>query len=213
MTDSNTISGAQVTAAVKRVAEALQSNSDYLTSLDQAMGDGDTGITTNKVGLALEAYLAEADSEDLGKFFMTAGMKINSAAPSTMGTLLATTLMRAGKEVKGRKELDGPALAAMLYAADQGIQDRGKAKPGDKTIVDALHPAAQAFGEAIDQQESLEMASKIMLAAAESGLQTVTPLQSRIGRASWVGERTKGQVDPGCATLIVIFKAILDKGS
>ncbi len=210
MSNSSTISGTQVTAAVERVAAALQNSSDYLTTLDQAMGDGDTGITTNKVGFALQAYLADADSTDLGKFFMTAGMKINSAAPSTMGTLLAVALMRAGKEVKGKRELDGSALAAMLAAADQAIQERGSAKPGDKTIVDALHPAALAFATAVDQGESLQAAAQNMLTAAEAGLQSVTPLQSRVGRASWVGERTKGQIDPGCATLIVILQAILN---
>lgn len=211
MADTTTIAPDQVVAAMARVARALQSESDYLTGLDQAMGDGDTGITTTKVGVALEKYLGDADTGDLGKFFMTCGMKINSAAPSTMGTLLATSLMRAGKEAKGKQELDGATLAVMLLAADQGIQDRGKAKPGDKTIVDALHPAAQAFDEAVAQGLGLEEAGEKMLAAAEEGLAAVTPLQSKVGRASWVGERTKDKVDPGCATLIVIFKAILDK--
>ncbi|UCG26316.1 MAG: DAK2 domain-containing protein [Chloroflexota bacterium] len=211
MADKMTISAGQVTAAMERVAKALQSESDYLTTLDQAMGDGDTGITTTKVGAALDQYLVDADTADLGKLLMTSGMKINSAAPSTMGTLLATSLMRAGKEAKGKQELDGETLAIMLSAADQGIQDRGKAKPGDKTIVDALHPAAQVFGEAVSQGETLRQAGEKMLAAAEEGLAAVTPLQSRVGRASWVGERTKNKVDPGCATLIVIFKAILNE--
>ncbi len=210
MTNSAKISSAEVVAAIDRVAKALQTQSDYLTTLDQAMGDGDLGITTSKIGVALEAYLADANPDDLGKYLMTAGMKINSAAPSTMGTLLATGLMRAGKEAKDKQELDGPTLATMLKAADQGIQERGKAKPGDKTIVDALHPAAESFAQAIYEGDSLKIASKKMLAAAEQGLESVTPLQSKVGRASWVGERTKDRVDPGCATLVVILKAIMN---
>lgn len=211
MAEMTAIGAEQVVAAMERVAGALQRESDYLTSLDQAMGDGDTGITTTKVGVALTQYLADADTSDLGKFFMTGGMKINSAAPSTMGTLLATSLMRAGKEAKGKQALDGPTLAAMLLAADQGIQDRGKAKPGDKTIVDAMHPAALAFSAAIEEGQTLQSAGENMLSAAEEGLAAVTPLQSRVGRASWVGERTKDKVDPGCATLVVILRAILNK--
>jgi dihydroxyacetone kinase-like protein len=200
-----------VEATIARVATALIENSDYLTGLDQAMGDGDLGITTEKIGRALTAYLEDPPDGDLGKFFMTAGMKVNSAAPSTMGTLFATALMRAGKEARGMETLDGPTLAAMLQAADLGIQERGKAKPGDKTIVDALHPAAIAFSVAIETGKSLDEAGQKMLDAAQAGLEAVTPLQSRVGRASWVGERTKGQVDAGCAALVIILKAIANR--
>jgi dihydroxyacetone kinase len=98
----------------------------------------------------------------------------------------------------------------MLTAADLGIQERGKAQLGDKTVVDALHPAAEAFAAAMSSGESCAQAGKKMLAAAEAGRDRVTPLQSRIGRAAWVGERTIGKVDPGCAALVVIFKALVN---
>lgn len=210
MTDSLTISSEQVVATTERVAQALEDQRDYLTELDQAVGDGDLGITTSKIGVALQTYIADAESIDLGKFLMGAGMKINSAAPSTMGTLLASALIRASKVAKGLNELDGPTLAAMLSAANRGIQDRGKAKPGDKTIIDALNPAAEAFEKAIDEEASLRVAGERMLRAAEKGLASVTPKQSKVGRASWIGERTKNKVDPGCATLVIILKSILN---
>lgn len=212
MSDILTISSEQVVAATKRAAQVLVAQKDYLTELDQAMGDGDLGITTSKIGAALQIYITDAESGDIGKFMMGAGMKINSAAPSTMGTLLASALIRASKVAKGMNELDGPTLAAMLSAANQGIQDRGKAKPGDKTIIDALDPAALAFEKAIDEEASLRVAGERMLLAAEEGLASVTPKQSKVGRASWVGERTKNKVDPGCATLVLIFKSILNEG-
>ena len=97
----------------------------------------------------------------------------------------------------------------MLTAADLGIQERGKAKPGDKTIVDALHPAAEAFAAALLEDRGLEEAGARMLAAAEAGRDSVTPLKSATGRASWVGERTIGQVDPGCEALVIILKALV----
>src|SRR5690606_39594662 len=113
-------------------------------------------------------------------YVMTAGMKVNSAAPSTMGTLIASGLMRAGREAKGRAELDGATLAAMFRAAVQGIQERGKAKPGDKTLIDALHPAAEAFAEAVERGDGLQAAAREMVAAAEKRSEEHTSeLQSR----------------------------------
>ncbi|HQA66878.1 MAG TPA: DAK2 domain-containing protein [Aggregatilineales bacterium] len=205
----STVSGAELRDAIRRVVAALKDNSDRLTELDQAMGDGDLGITAKKIANGLEAYIDDAPPEDdLGKYVMTAGMKVNSAAPSTMGTLIASGLMRAGREAKGKAELDGATLAAMFRAAVQGIQERGKAKPGDKTLIDALHPAAEAFAEAVERGDGLQAAAREMVAAAEKGLESVTPLQSRIGRAGWVGERTQGKVDPGCAFAVVVLRAL-----
>ncbi len=207
--DRETFGAPAVAAAMLRVAGALDAEHEYLTQLDQALGDGDLGVTTAKMAAALREYASHPPTEDLGKYISSAGMAVNKAAPSTMGTLLATALMRAGKEVKGLAELKAQNLAAMLQAADAGIQERGKASLGDKTIVDALHPAAVAFSAAIAEGATLREAGAKMVAAAESGRDAVTPLRSKIGRASWQGERTEGQVDPGCAALVVILKALL----
>jgi phosphoenolpyruvate---glycerone phosphotransferase subunit DhaL len=202
------INGQAVAAAMQRVCSALKEQSEYLTSLDQAMGDGDMGITMAKIGDALCAYAEETPSGDIGKFLGGAGMAANRAAPSTMGTLLATALMRAGKAVMGKAEISAEDLAAMLAAANQGIQERGKATPGDKTIIDALQPASEAFAGALQAGDSLDQAGAKALQAAEEGRDRVTPLRSRVGRASWVGERTEGKVDPGCEAFVVILKAI-----
>jgi len=204
-----TVSGAQIVAAIERAAAALEAHVDYLTELDQAMGDGDLGITAGKIAAALKAYAAEGAGEDLGKFVSTAGMKVNSAASSSLGTLVATALMRAGMQAKGKAALDGATLAAMLKAADAGIQERGKAAPGDKTIIDAVHPAAEAFEAALNSGATLKEAGERMLAAAEAGTEAVRPLRSKIGRAGWVGERTEGKVDPGCAFAAIAFKGLV----
>ena len=210
MAEKVTFGATELQAALSRVAAGLDAGHDYLTELDQALGDGDLGITAGKIAVALKEYVATAPApgDDLGKYLASAGMAINRAASSTMGTLLATALMRAGKEIKGCAELDAQNLATMLQAADTGIQERGKAKPGDKTIVDALHPAAVAFSEALVAGSDLRAAGAKMVAAAEAGRDAATPLRSRIGRASWQGERTEGQVDPGCAAAVIMLKAI-----
>ena len=206
---ADTIQGQAVAAAVLRASNALNENSAYLTELDQAMGDGDAGITLGKVATALIEYVNANPADDIGNFLAKAGMAANKAAPSTLGTLLATALMRAGKEVKGQTGLSAQELVAMFNAADDGVQQRGKAKLGDKTVVDALHPASQAFAEAIAAGASLKEAGERAIRAAEAGRDRVTPLRSQIGRASWVGERTEGQVDPGCAALVILLSAIV----
>lgn len=200
---------AQVRAAIARVARALATNKDRLTELDQAMGDGDLGITAGKMAAALTAYAAdEPSADDVGAYLAQAGMAVNRAASSSLGTLLATAAMRAGKEVRGREEVGAAELARMLAAADAGIQERGKAKPGDKTIIDVVHPAAGVFAATVEESADLEVATSRMLEAARAGRDAVTPLRSRVGRASWVGERTEGLVDPGCEAGVVILEAI-----
>lgn len=203
------ITSQDVISTVERVCTALEAQQEYLTGLDQAVGDGDLGITFSKIAAALSEYVHTTPADDLGKFLGNAGMVANRAGSSTMGTLMATALMRAGKEAKGLVELTPANLTAIITAVDTGVQERGKASLGDKTVVDALHPAAAAFVASIQAGDSLHEAGKKMVAAAEAGRDAVTPLRSRTGRASWVGDRTIGQVDPGCAALVIILQAIL----
>ena len=198
-----------VVDALARAAAVLEAQSAYFTELDQAVGDGDMGITMGKIGVALQAYAAETPvGGDIGKWLAQAGMTANRAGPSTMGTLLATALMRAGKEVRGKTELTPAELATMFRVAAEGMQERGKAKLGDKTILDAIFPAADAFAAAVGDEASVAAAGGVAVDAAAAGRDAVTPLRSRIGRAGWVGERTEGKVDPGCAMLVIVLEAI-----
>jgi dihydroxyacetone kinase len=205
---SSTLQGADVVDAVRRVSHMLITQRDYLTSLDQAMGDGDMGITMGKIGEALLAFMDANPIDDIGKYLFQLGTATNKAAPSTMGTLTAGALMSAGKVVRDRTALEPGDLAAMFQAADEGIQTRGKAKLGDKTIVDALHPASVAFSAAIAAGSSMSAAGAAAIDAATTGRDSVTPLRSKIGRARWVGERTEGIVDPGCAMFVLVLQAI-----
>ncbi len=205
---STTIRGADVLEAVRRACQAVVEQSEYLTSLDQAMGDGDMGITMTKIGCALIEYVDATPIDDIGKYLFNLGTATNKAAPSTMGTLTAGALMSAGKVVRGKRELAPADLAAIFAAADEGIQTRGKAALGDKTIVDALHPASVAFNAAIDAGQTVHAAAAAAITAAEHGRDSVTPLRSKVGRASWVGERTEGKIDAGCAMFVLVLKAI-----
>ena len=173
------------------------------------MGDGDTGVSVGKGARGvLEYTAANPVGEDLGKWLAAVGMTYNRVAPSTMGALVATALMRAGKEALGVQNVDDATLARMLMAASLGVQERGKAKPGDKTLVDALHPAAEAFLSAIESGDSPEVAGRAMLIAARQGRDEATPLRSMIGRANWVGG-TEGKLDPGTVLVVSIIEALV----
>ena len=207
---STVIDGPALTAAVERIAARLVEITDLLNQLDGAMGDGDLGITAGKGAAALLAYLAATPpGADLGRSLSELGLAFNRAASSTMGALVDTALMRAGKEARGLAALDGPTLARMLAAADAGVQERGKAKPGDKTLVDALHPAAEAFAAAVAQGASLAVAAQALLLAARAGRDAVIPLRSKMGRAGWVGERSANQPDAGTVLFVNVVEAAL----
>jgi dihydroxyacetone kinase len=198
-----------LTAAIQRASRALIDKKDFLTSLDQAMGDGDLGITMGKIGEALLVFSQNTQPVDLGKYLSSAGMEANKAAPSTMGTLLATALMRAGKVIVGKSEFSSTDVAEMLNAAFIGMQERGKANLGDKTVLDAMHPAYKTLAADLSAGIPLKAAGLDALQAAKDGLDSVTPLQNRVGRASWLGERTKGLPDPGCNAFVIILEAIV----
>lgn len=208
---TDSIQADTVVAAVAKLGVALVEHEEALTELDQQMGDGDLGITLSKIGQAFQEFAATTPVEgDLGKWLGKAGLLANRVGSSSFGTLLATAFMRGGKVVAGKASLTPADLVEMFNAADAGVIERGNAQPDDKTVIDALHPAAAAFAQAIQAGKSPAEAGRGALAAAEAGRDRVTPLRSKIGRASWVGERTEGKVDPGCQALVVILQSLTD---
>ena len=108
-----------------------------------------------------------------------------------------------------RNKLAVADLPLLLNAATTAVETRGKARLGDKTLLDALRPASDAFSAALAAGQPLAAAAAAMLAAARDGRDRVTPLRNKIGRASWLGERTEGKVDPGCAFTVVALTAIV----
>jgi dihydroxyacetone kinase-like protein len=210
MDSQGKIDGEVISRAAGRVCAALLENQERILALDQAAGDGDLGITVAKISAALTIYFQNAAKDDLGKLLVGAGMETNRAGSSTMGTLLATALMRMGREVMGRAEFASAELARLAITAGNAMRERGKANLGDKTVLDALIPAGQALQGALEAGKPLAEAGRLMVKAAEEGRDRVTPLQSRVGRSSWLGERTAGLVDAGCETMVIILKAIAD---
>ena len=172
-------------------------NRDHLIELDSAMGDGDLGLTMAAVFTAADEFAAAFGDEDIGTLCMKAGMAMAKAAPSTMGTLMATGFMRGGKALKGTTVFAAQDAAAFLTAFVEGIMDRGKAKPGEKTIIDALYPAAEAAQAAAGAGEALPAVLRAADAAAQQGLEATLDMVAQHGRAAYYQEKSRTIQDPG----------------
>lgn len=203
---------ADVVAALRQQAADLTAHAEELRALDAAIGDGDLGITITIGFQAVCDALPELESADLRTLLMRAGMAFNRKAASTFGALYATMMMRAARvagerEAAGSAGIDAGAFAAMLSAAVEGVQERGKAQRGDKTLLDALIPAAEAASAAVEAGASLAETAERAAAAAEQGARDTVNLKSRTGRASWFSERTEGVQDPGATAVSMMLRS------
>lgn len=189
-----------------RFAELVTADAERLTRLDSAIGDGDHGSNLDR---GLRAAV-EALTEDLppGKALITAGRALVSKTGGASGPLYGTALRRAGKALGDASEVGAASLGRALRAALEGVQELGKAEPGDKTMVDALAPAVAAYEAAAG--EGLAAAARAALDAAEKGAEATVPMQARKGRASYLGPRSANHLDPGAASTVLLFRALAD---
>ncbi len=201
----------QVRAGLAAMATALIAHADELNALDAALGDGDLGVTMRIGGKALLDELAGLADADLATICTRSGLAFNRAAASTIGALIATAGMRSGKEAKGATVIDLSLLSRMVTAAETGIRERGKAQRGDKTILDALIPAAEALQQAATERTGFEEAGTRALAAAKEGREATIPIRGKVGRANWVGDRTVGQPDAGATALVIALQAVVQQ--
>jgi len=195
---------------MEQVLDSLVASAEELNRLDAAVGDGDLGITMTLGSKAVRGGLPTLEGQDIGTILTKSGMAFNTAAPSTMGALMAIGAMRAGKEAKGTPRLDLPLLAKMARAAKQGIMEKGGAQRGDKTLLDALGPAADSLEASAGAGKTLKDAVADSLAAARAGVEATIPLKAKSGRAAWITERTAGQPDPGATVIVRIWEAMAD---
>jgi dihydroxyacetone kinase-like protein len=148
---------------------------------------------------------AAMQEPDVGKLALKLGAVIARAAPSTMGTLVATGFMSGGKAVAGRQELGLPELAAFFEAFTAGIMQRGKAKPGEKTLLDVLHPAAEALKQAAAEGVSIEEGFRRLRQAAARGLEAARDMVAQHGRVAYYQEQSRGKEDPGAVAASYIL--------
>lgn len=197
---------ADATAWIRRAAELVSADADRLTRLDAAIGDGDHGLNLDRgFAAAVEALPAGAPP---GRVLIAAGRAIVSKTGGASGPLYGTALRRAGKSLGDAEEASAAQLGEALDAAVTGIKELGEAQPGDKTMLDALIPATEAFGASAS--EGIPEAAKAAAEAAEQGAEATVPLVARKGRASYLGERSAGHLDPGAASSALLIRALAE---
>lgn len=198
----------QILQWLEKTAAVLDENKKYLTQLDAAIGDADHGTNMDRGFKKVSTQLAGVADKDIGAILKTTGMALISSVGGAAGPLYGTFFMRAGQAVGAKTELSAEELAAMLEAGLEGVIQRGKANLQDKTMVDALTPAAKAMRQAVDNSSSIEAAMDAAVAAAEQGMKDTIPLVARKGRASYLGERSAGHQDPGATSSYLMLNAL-----
>ncbi len=190
--------------------QVLGENKDYLTQLDSAIGDADHGANMDRGFAAVVDKLSTADDKDIGAILKLVGMTLVSTVGGAGGPLYGTLFMRAGAATDGKMELSTSDFASALEAGLAGVQQRGKATPGEKTMVDALTPACAALRQAADAGDGAGAALEAAASAAEQGMKATIPLLATKGRASYLGERSIGHQDPGATSSYLLLRCAAD---
>ena len=197
-------------AWVAEIAAVVETQRDHLTQLDSAIGDADHGINLARGFGAVQAALAQASTPTPGSVLMLTGSTLISKVGGASGPLYGTAFRQAGKALGDVPEVDLAALAGALEAALSGVQKLGAAREGDKTMVDALAPAASVLSKAVAEGASLADALAALAEAADAGAQATIPMQALKGRASYLGPRSVGHEDPGAVSTALIMAALRD---
>ncbi len=200
----------QIIQWLQAVAVVLEQNKDYLTELDAAIGDADHGINMNRGFQKVVSQLSSVADQDIGSILKTVSMTLISSVGGASGPLYGTLFLRASTAVAGKSELSDEDLVALLQAGVDGVVQRGKANLGDKTMLDALSPASDAFKQAVSKGTSTQAALQQAVAAAEQGMKDTIPLVAKKGRASYLGDRSANHQDPGATSTYLILKTLLE---
>ena len=193
---------------INNAAAIMAENKDYLVELDAFCGDGDLGLTMSK-GFAEAARIAnESAEDDLGKLLFTVGSGIAKIVPSTMGTLMGSGFLKAAKALKGKTELTTEDFAVFCECYYAGLQERGKANPGERTILDSLKPAADAARAAADAGEDFAAIANKAYEAALQGVEATKDMVPVYGKAVVHRAKLVGIADQGAIVGSLFYKAL-----
>ena len=195
-------------AIVQATAKRIEDEKDFLTELDNAIGDGDHGINLARGFAAVEKKLPELAEKDLGAILKGIGMALVSNVGGASGPLYGTAYMKAGAAMKGKTELTPDDLAAAFDAAIGGVQMRGKAHEGEKTMLDAQIPASKAYKDALAAGKDVKAALGEAVEAARKGVEYTKTILATKGRASYLGDRSIGHQDPGATSSLMILEEL-----
>ncbi|MBM7783591.1 dihydroxyacetone kinase subunit DhaL [Tenggerimyces flavus] len=204
------VNGAGLVQLINRYAEVVAENRTYLIELDSAIGDADHGENLDRGLKAAVAKLEEVAPTAPSDVLKTVATTLISKVGGAAGPLYGTAFLRASAAVQGKPELEASDIVAALRAAQDGLVARGKAEPGDKTMVDAWGPALTAAEGALLAGSDAVGVLAAAADAAEAGMRATVPLVARKGRASYLGPRSAGHQDPGATSTALLFRTMAD---
>ena len=207
MANAMTVSYEQLLDWLRLIDEGIMEQRGYLTELDSAIGDGDHGTNLARGAAATSAKVDAEKPEYLDELFRMVGMTLISSVGGASGPLYGTFFLRFSLSVGHRQELTAEQLADALEAGAAGVVDRGKPELGDKTMYDAMEPAVRAFRAGIAHADAAAAADAAALAAA-TGMDATLDMVAHKGRASYLGDRSVGHIDPGAASTALMFAAL-----
>lgn len=191
-------------------ADIMMENKENLIQLDSVVGDGDLGLTMSD-GFKAAADNAKASTEsDAGKLIYMAGKAMSTAVPSTMGTLMASGLMQAGKVLKGKTDIEFSDIVDLYAAYEEGVMNRGKAKVNEKTFLDGIDPAVISLKESLANNLNIKEAADKAYQAAQEGYENTATMLAVHGRAATRGEASRTLKDPGACVAVLMMKAFVN---
>lgn len=193
---------------LKYIADEMIAAKSQLTEIDSKLGDGDMGISMEKGAHALQAEIESNMGSDISRLFMQCAAAFNKAAPSTMGTLISTALMSIAKQCVGKEEITQKDVSGFPKIMAQAISARGKAKLGDKTVLDALIPFADTFENVFSQTGDIKEALRAGADSAHSGMEQTKGMLAKSGRAKWLAERNMEYPDGGAVLCDRVVKRL-----
>ena len=199
---------AKVIAILKNIIAAIEENAQFLTDLDAAIGDNDHGINMARGFKKVDADLPGLAGKDIGAILKKVGMDLVSTVGGSSGPLYGTAFMKAGAKAAGKNEISLEDFIVMMDEAIGGVQLRGKAVKGEKTMLDAMIPAQEAMKAAAAGGADAAAVLQAGVKAAEEGVEYTKTIIATKGRASYLGERSIGHQDPGATSFTVILQAI-----
>jgi dihydroxyacetone kinase-like protein len=200
------VTAEQVRDWIRRFADDVAEHRMDLVRLDTAIGDGDHGTNMDRGMKKAVEKLDGTDGGDIGADLKNVGMALVSSVGGAAGPLYGTLFLQMGTAAAGKDDLDLDGWTAAVEAGVKGVQARGKAEPGDKTMIDALLPALEALREGGELGEALNRSAD----AAEAAAEATIPLEARKGRASYLGPRSVGHKDPGATSSAMLLRAAAD---
>jgi dihydroxyacetone kinase-like protein len=199
-----------IRAWMTECARVVEANRDSLTALDAAIGDADHGVNLTRGFAAAQAAVASKNPTSPGEVLTTVGNALVSKVGGAAGPLYGTAFRRAGKALGTEPIVTATQFGEALEAAAAGVRELGAAAPGDKTMVDALVPAVEAFQAAVSSGQPVGKAAAAAAEAAESGAEATIPMQAQRGRASYLGPRSVGHKDPGATSTALLMRALVE---